>query len=70
MGSSESAICVLSGVYSIVEHGNDTRLVYKLELPETPGDVQDEFKITNVGNYHISIKVCGDHKHSQGGLLT
>jgi hypothetical protein len=46
-----------AGVYSIVDHGSETRLVYKLEIPSEPGDVQEEFKISEMGNYIISVKV-------------
>ena len=46
-----------SGVYSILEHNNQTNLVYRLELPDKPGEAQAEFGIGRDGSYVLSIKV-------------
>jgi hypothetical protein len=44
------------GVYKIVESGNETRLVYALELPDEIGPAQQELNIDKTGNYVISVK--------------
>ena len=44
------------GVYGIVEHGGHTHLAYVLEIPELPGEVQNEFHIDKQGSFVISIK--------------
>src|SRR5438874_1300397 len=33
------------GIYRIVEHGNHNHLIYALELPRSPGPVQEELNI-------------------------
>ncbi|KAJ3084104.1 hypothetical protein HK102_000762 [Quaeritorhiza haematococci] len=47
-----------AGVYSIVatERRRSTKLIYRLEVPETPGPVQDEFNIHKAGSFVISVK--------------
>jgi hypothetical protein len=44
------------GVYGIVRHDDHTRLLYALELPARPGDVQEELQLTPEGNYIVSVK--------------
>lgn len=44
------------GVYRIVRHGDHTHLVYALELPEEPGEVQDALNIEPQASYIISVK--------------
>lgn len=44
------------GVYAIVRHDDHTHLVYELELPSQPGEVQEELEIKPEGSYIISIK--------------
>jgi hypothetical protein len=44
------------GVYAIVLHGNHTHLAYVLELPLTPGEVQQAFNITPEGRFVLAIK--------------
>jgi hypothetical protein len=44
------------GVYGILRHGDHTHLVYALELPETPGDVQEDFNIEEEASYIITVK--------------
>ena len=44
------------GVYRIVRHEDHTHLVYALELPRKPGEVQDELNIEKEASYIISIK--------------
>ena len=44
------------GVYQIVRHDDHTHLVYVLELPNSPGDVQDELEIDEQASYIISVK--------------
>jgi hypothetical protein len=44
------------GVYAIVRHASHTHLVYALELPDEPGEVQEELQLTAEGSYIISVK--------------
>lgn len=44
------------GVYAIVRHGDHTHLVYALELPERPGEVQEVFRLEAEGSYIVSVK--------------
>jgi hypothetical protein len=44
------------GRYAVARHGDHTHLVYALELPEKPGEVQRELDIEESGSYIISIK--------------
>ena len=44
------------GVYRILRHGDHTHLVYSLELPQEPGDVQQELQIEEEASYIISVK--------------
>jgi hypothetical protein len=44
------------GVYAIARHGDHTHLVYVLELPDGPGEVQRAFNIEEEGSYIISVK--------------
>jgi len=44
------------GVYRILRHGNHTHLVYALELPKHPEEVQEAFEIEEEASYIISIK--------------
>ena len=48
---------MIIGVYTIVDHGRDSRLVYELEVPQEPGDVQADFSINKTGSFVISVKV-------------
>ena len=44
------------GVYRIVRHEDHTHLVYALELPKSPGEVQDELELEDEASYVISVK--------------
>ena len=44
------------GVYRIVRHGDHTHLVYALELPDAPGEVQAALNIEPQASYIISVK--------------
>jgi hypothetical protein len=44
------------GVYAIATHGNHTHLLYALELPEEPDEVQRELHILKEGAYLLSVK--------------
>ncbi|HYG62574.1 MAG TPA: hypothetical protein VEL74_08320 [Thermoanaerobaculia bacterium] len=44
------------GVYAIACHGNHTHLLYALELPEEPDEVQRELHIGKEGSYLLSVK--------------
>jgi hypothetical protein len=44
------------GVYSLILHGNHTHLVYVLELPEHPGEVQATFNIKTEGRFVVAVK--------------
>lgn len=44
------------GRYALVRHGDHTHLTYELELPEEPGDVQEELAIEPEASYIIAVK--------------
>ena len=44
------------GVYALAVHGNHTHLLYALELPEEPDEVQRELHIVKEGSYLLSVK--------------
>jgi hypothetical protein len=44
------------GVYRLISHHDHTHLVYELELPRQPREVQEELQIEAQGSYIISIK--------------
>ncbi len=44
------------GVYAIVLHGNHTHLVYVLELPPAPGEVQQAFNIKQEDRFVVAVK--------------
>lgn len=44
------------GVYQIVRHDDHTHLVYALELPRKPGEVQEELNIEDEASYILSIR--------------
>ncbi len=44
------------GRYALVEHEDHTHLAYALELPEWPGQVQQELGIKDQASYVISVK--------------
>jgi hypothetical protein len=44
------------GVYRIIRHDSHTHLVYALELPEEPDEVQEALNIEAEANYILSIK--------------
>jgi hypothetical protein len=44
------------GVYALILHGNHTHLVYVLELPASPGEVQQTFNIFPSGRFVIAVK--------------
>jgi len=46
------------GVYEIVNRdGRKTSFAYKLEIPQEPGEVQQELQIKKEASYTLSIKV-------------
>lgn len=57
------------GVYRLLRHGDHTHLVYALELPKEPGEVQQELNIASEASYIISI--ANPQKRGRGtpGLL-
>ena len=44
------------GVYRLLRHGDHTHLVYSLDLPQEPGEVQEELQIEEEASYIISVK--------------
>jgi hypothetical protein len=44
------------GVYSIARHDDHTHLAFALELPEEPGEVQEDLNIPSEGSYIITVK--------------
>jgi hypothetical protein len=43
-------------VYAIARHADHTHLVYALELPDEPGEVQEELRVEAEGSYILSVK--------------
>jgi len=44
------------GVYALVRHDDHTHLVYALELPREPGEVQEQLAIAPEASYVIAVK--------------
>ncbi|MBW3599832.1 MAG: hypothetical protein KY475_21495 [Planctomycetes bacterium] len=44
------------GIYRLVRHDDHTHLVYALELPEEPNEVQESFNIEEEASYIVSVK--------------
>jgi hypothetical protein len=44
------------GVYALVQRGRNLNLTYELELPQRPGEVQEELNIAPQGAFVLSIK--------------
>jgi hypothetical protein len=44
------------GVYAIVKHDDHTHLAFALELPERPGEVQEELNIPEQGSYIVTVR--------------
>jgi hypothetical protein len=44
------------GVYAIARHGDHTHLAFALELPERPGEVQEELNIPQEASYIVTVK--------------
>jgi len=55
-GTKRSARPAGEGVYALARHGNHTHLLYALELPEEPDEVQRELRIGKQGSYLVSVK--------------
>ena len=55
-GTKRSARPAGEGVYALARHGNHTHLLYALELPEEPDEVQRELHIQKEGSYLLSVK--------------
>lgn len=57
-------ILMLTGVYTIADEGSDARLMYKLEIPEEPKELQEQLNIGKTGDYSLQIKVCSSRQTS------
>jgi hypothetical protein len=44
------------GVYAIARHDDHTHLAFALELPERPGEVQEELNIPQEGSHIVTVK--------------
>lgn len=55
-GTKRTARPAGEGVYALARHGNHTHLLYALELPEEPDEVQNELRIGKEGSYLLSVK--------------
>jgi hypothetical protein len=58
------------GVYALIQRGRNLHLIYKLELPRQPGEVQEEFNIAPQGAYILSIKNPNKPGPAGGGLAS
>lgn len=56
------------GVYAVARHGNHTHLLYALELPAEPDEVQRELHIDKEGVFLLSIKNPGAESPPGVGL--
>lgn len=52
---------MVAGVYTIADEGTDARLMYMLEIPEEPQELQEQLNIGKTGDYSLQIKVCCAH---------
>jgi hypothetical protein len=55
-GTKRSARPAGEGVYALARHGNHTHLLYALELPAEPDEVQRELHIEKQGSYLLRVK--------------
>ena len=55
-GTKRSARPAGEGVYALARHGNHVHLLYALELPQEPDEVQRELHIEKQGSYLLSVK--------------
>ena len=44
-------------MYTIAVEGTDAHLIYELEIPKEPQDLQNELNIGKTGNYSLQMKV-------------
>ena len=56
------------GVYALVRRGRSLYLTYELELPERPGEVQEELNIEPQGGYILAIRNPEKAAPPQAGL--
>jgi len=56
------------GVYALVQRGRNLYLTYELELPEKPGEVQQELNIEQQGGYILAIRNPEKPAPPQAGL--
>jgi len=45
-------------VYTIANEGGDAHLMYQLEIPEEPQELQDQLNIGKTGDFSLQMKVC------------
>lgn len=46
------------GVYTIADEGSEARLMYELEIPEEPQELQEQLNIGKTGDYSLQMKAC------------
>jgi hypothetical protein len=56
------------GVYALLQRGRNLHLTYELELPERPGEVQEEFNIPRQAAYILAIANPGRPASPSAGL--
>jgi hypothetical protein len=56
------------GVYALVRHGSHTHFAYALELPASPGEVQQAFNIEPEASFVISVKNPDQPSPRRAGL--
>ncbi|KAL4444582.1 hypothetical protein ABPG77_002399 [Micractinium sp. CCAP 211/92] len=64
----EAARAVGEGTYALVEHPDRVNLVYKLEVPTTPGEAQLEFTIGEAGSFICQVKNPAGRGRDDPGL--
>ncbi|KAL4436579.1 hypothetical protein ABPG75_003718 [Micractinium tetrahymenae] len=63
-----AARAVGQGTYALVEHVDRVNLVYKLEVPATPGEAQLEFTIGEAGSFICQVKNPAGRGRGDPGL--
>lgn len=56
------------GIYRILRHDDHTHLVYAMELPERPGEVQEELNLEEEASYVISVNNPEKPSPARAGL--
>ena len=56
-------------MYTIAVEGTDAHLIYELEIPKEPQDLQNELNIGKTGNFSLQMKVYNCAATFPGGVI-